>query len=117
MPPVLSKGGAASKLSATEPASVLAPSPETNCQQTASQVSQRDETNTQEERTHLKDADASGQQTHVRDRLCLHFTAVNGWVEYPILMTLPKGLSAFMDDNVWLNGTVLSFLLQAHSSA
>lgn len=36
MPPVLSKGGAASKLSATEPASVLAPSPETNCQQTES---------------------------------------------------------------------------------
>lgn len=33
MPPVLSRGGAASKLSATEPASVWAPSPETSCQQ------------------------------------------------------------------------------------
>lgn len=60
MPPVLSKGGAASKLSATEPASVLAPSPETSCQQTESQVSHSHETNTQEGRTHLKDMEQVG---------------------------------------------------------
>lgn len=38
MPPVLSKGGAGSILSATEPASVWAPSPETNCEHTECQV-------------------------------------------------------------------------------
>lgn len=38
MPPVLSKGGAGSILSATEPASVWAPSPETNCEHTESKV-------------------------------------------------------------------------------
>lgn len=49
MPPVLSKGGVGSKLSATEPASVWAPSPETNCQQMEIQVSQRDKTKSQRE--------------------------------------------------------------------
>lgn len=75
MPPVLSKGGAASKLSATEPASVWAPSPDTNCEQAENQVSQRDELNTQEGKktpTHRR----SGQHTHAPAPPCLHWA---GW--------------------------------------
>lgn len=42
MPPVLSKGGAASKLPATEPPSVWLPSPETSCRHTEKTPSQSD---------------------------------------------------------------------------
>lgn len=45
MPPVLSKGGAGSKLSATEPVSVWPPSPETSWE-SQSQISHADKANT-----------------------------------------------------------------------
>lgn len=103
MPPVLSKGGAASKLSATEPASVWAPSPETNCQQTEIKVSQWDETNTQEGRRTLKDTEQVG-STPTSEHYCGYATPKSrGWVVHPILMSLPKSLSAFRNCNVSFN--------------
>lgn len=94
MPPVLSKGGAASVLSATDPASVLAPSPETSCQPSnQSGVSQRNETNTQT-KVFTERHGASGQQTPVTALLCLHYSVLKGWVVYPVLLSLPLGLAA-----------------------
>ena len=94
MPPVLSKGGAASVLSATDPASVLAPSPETSCQPSNhSGVRQRNETNTQT-KVFTERHGASGQQTPVTALLCLHYSVLKGWVVYPVLLSLPLGLAA-----------------------
>lgn len=111
MPPVLSKGGAASKLSATEPASVWAPSPETNCQQTEIKVSQWDETNTQEGRRTLKDTEQVG-STPTSEHYCGYATPKSrGWVVHPILMSLPKSLSAFRNCNASFNARQNCLLL------